>query len=279
MAKRPNKQIHLAQNFLTSPGLVRRLVRHAAIGREDTVYEIGPGKGIITAELARTAKKVVAVEKDASLVRRLRERFRSADNVEIHTGDFRTYSLPTGPHKIFANIPYNATAEIVRKILFASPSTTEAYLIMQREAARKFAGVPNETSFSLLAKPYFELRIIAQLRRTDFHPVPSVASVLLRIRQRHRSLLLKEDTRPYRDFVNLGFTGWKRNLRSAFKHVFTYKQWKRLARELRFSLNATPTELTFEQWMGLYQGLKYLTQSAGAAAAARRKSSRQSADL
>ena len=275
MAKRPNKKICLAQNFLKSPGLVRRLLRHAAIGPEDTVCEIGPGKGIITAELARTAKKIVAVEKDASLVRTLRERFRSADNVEIHAGDFLTYSLPRQPHKIFANIPYNATAEIVRKILFAAPSTTEAYLIMQREAARKFSGVPNETSFSLLAKPYFEFRIIAQLRRTDFHPVPSVASVLLRIRRRDRSLLLKEDTRPYRDFVNLGFTGWNRNLRSAFKHVFTYTQWKRLARELRFSLNATPTELSFDQWIGLYQGLKYLTRSTGAKPGARRRSARR----
>jgi 23S rRNA (adenine-N6)-dimethyltransferase len=275
MAKRPNKKICLAQNFLKSPGLVRRLLRHAAIGPEDTVCEIGPGKGIITAELARTAKKIVAVEKDASLVRTLRERFRSADNVEIHAGNFLTYSLPRQPHKIFANIPYNATAEIVRKILFAAPSTTEAYLIMQREAARKFSGVPNETSFSLLAKPYFEFRIIAQLRRTDFHPVPSVASVLLRIRRRDRSLLLKEDTRPYRDFVNLGFTGWNRNLRSAFKHVFTYPQWKRLARELRFSLNATPTELSFDQWIGLYQGLKYLTRSTGAKPGARRRSARR----
>lgn len=275
MAKRPNKQIHLAQNFLKSPGLVRRLVRHTAIGPEDIVCEIGPGKGIITAELAHTAKRIVAVEKDASLVRTLRERFRSADNVEIHAGDFLTYSLPTQPHKIFANIPYSATAAIVRKILFAGPATTEAYLIMQREAARKFAGIPNETSFSLLAKPYFEFRITAHLRRTDFHPRPSVASVLLSISRRESSLLLKEDTRPYRDLVNLGFAGWKRNLRSALKHVFTYKQWRRLARELKFSLNATPTELSFEQWIGLYQGLKHLTESAGAKRGARRRSSRR----
>lgn len=275
MAKVPNKQVHLAQNFLKSPRSVRRLVRHAAIGPEDIVCEIGPGNGIITAELARAAKKVFAVEKDASLVRILRERFRAVDNVEIHAGDFLTYSLPRQPHKIFANIPYNATAAIVRKILFATPSTTEAYLIMQREPARKFAGVPNETSFSLLAKPYFELRIIDQLRRTDFRPVPSVASVLLHIRRRDRSLLLKEDTRRYRDLVSLGFTGWKRNLRSAFKHVFTYKQWKRLARELEFSLNATPTELSFEQWIGLYQGLKYLTPSVGAKPGANARNARR----
>ena len=71
MAKRPSKQIALAQNFLRNPGLVRHLVNASTIGPADTVYEIGPGRGIITAELARTAKKVIAVEKDARLVRQL----------------------------------------------------------------------------------------------------------------------------------------------------------------------------------------------------------------
>lgn len=253
MAKRLSKQISLAQNFLKNPGLVRRLVKTSAIGPADTVYEIGSGKGIITAELARTAKKVIAVEKDAKLVRHLRQRFQSVENVEIIEKDFLRFSIAEPDYKIFANIPYNITANIVRKILYAPPAPSEAYLILQKEAAKKFSGSPHETLFSVLAKPFFEFRIVGGLKRTDFEPVPNVDSVLLHIKRRARQLLQREDEALYHDFVSYGFCRWKNCLRLAFKNVFTYKQWKRLSRDLQFPLNATPTQLRFEQWLGLYQ--------------------------
>ena len=253
MAKQPRKRIRLAQNFLRSPGLVRSLVERSSIGPGDTVYEIGPGRGIITAELARKAGNVIAVEKDPALVKRLRDRFRAHENVEIAHGDFLRWQIAEREYKIFASIPYNATAEIVRKILYDPPVPSEAHLIMQREAAMKFAGLPRETLFSVLAKPFFDFEIVRNLRRTDFEPVPQVDSVLLRIVRRRPRLIEREDLGPYRDFVGCGFQSWKRNLRTAYKRRFTYKQWKRLAHDLRFPLNATPTDLAFDQWLGLFK--------------------------
>jgi 23S rRNA (adenine-N6)-dimethyltransferase len=259
MARRTNKRKLLAQNFLKDPRLVRKLVRLSSIARGDTVYEIGPGRGVITEELSRTAREVIAVEKDRSLVRHLRERFRAPSNVRIFECDFLRFTFPhDGDYKIFASIPYNATAAIVRKILEAPRGLSDAWLIMQREPARKFAGLPTETLFSLLAKPRFEFRILHSLRRTDFHPVPDVDSVLLHIRRRCRPLIEQEDVQTYRDFVSYGFNRWKPSLRSAFKGVFTYPQWKRLSSDLGFSRDATPTQLTFAQWLGLYHGYKKL---------------------
>src|SRR5919109_3499244 len=129
METRQHSQISLAQNFLRSPKLVRRLVGMSTIGSSDTVYEIGPGNGIITAALASVARQVIAIEKDPVLVRRLRERFRLLDNVEIVERDFLNYSFDTRPdtgvpartarrhtgiteYKLFASIPYNRTAQI-----------------------------------------------------------------------------------------------------------------------------------------------------------------------
>jgi 23S rRNA (adenine-N6)-dimethyltransferase len=258
MAMRQRKRIRLAQNFLKDSGLVRRLVHAAAIDPSDIVYEIGPGRGIITAELSRAAAKVIAVEKDPVLASALRERFRARDNVKIVERDFLKCSIADREYKIFASIPYNLTADIVRKILYVPPTPIEAYLIMQKEPAKKFSGFPAETLFSLLAKPFFEFSIVTKLRRTDFFPVPDVDSVLLHIHRRTRALVPREDVAFYRDFVSYGFGRWKRHLRSAFKHVFTYNQWKRLSRDLRFPLNATPTQLTFDQWLGLYRGFKQL---------------------
>jgi 23S rRNA (adenine-N6)-dimethyltransferase len=232
----------------------------STIGGADTVYEIGPGRGIITAELARRAGRVIAVEKDAWLVRRLRERFSGTANIEIVENDFLRYRIAEREYKIFASIPYNVTADIVRKILYTYPTPGEAYLILQKEPARKFSGSSGETLFSLLAKPFYDMRIIERLKRTDFHPVPNVDSVLLRIRRLGRPLIQRDEKAVYRDFVRYGFGRWKSYLRLAFKDVFTYKQWKRLAHDLQFPVNVTPTQLSFEQWLGLYEGYKMLAR-------------------
>lgn len=250
------KKVRLAQNCLRSPALVQRLVAMSTIGPSDTVYEIGAGAGIITAALARIAQRVVAIEKDPELVRDLRERCRPFHNVEIVEKDFLACSFGTSEYKIFGNVPYNLTSRIVRKILYEQSSLRESYLIMQKEAARKFSGCPKETLVSILAKPFFEFEILYQLRRTDFWPVPNVDSVLLAIKRRERPLLAVRDVAAYREFVRYGFGRWKPNLRLAFKDVFSYKQWKWLARNLDFSLHATATELSVEQWLGLYHALQ-----------------------
>jgi 23S rRNA (adenine-N6)-dimethyltransferase len=261
MAQRIRKRILLAQNFLKDPRTVRRLVSLAAIGPADTVYEIGPGRGIITAELAHVAANVVSIEKDPRLIKGLRDRFPALENLRIIQGDFLNFNIPDRDYKIFASIPYNQTAAIVRKLLYSTPAPSEAYLIIQKEPARKFAGLPSETLFSLLAKPVAEFRILHQLRRTDFVPIPAVDSVLFRIRRRKKPLLDREDFQHYRDFVTAGFEGWKPNLRSAYKRVLTHKQWKRLSHDLAFAVDATPTQLTFEQWMELYFRYRWLNRS------------------
>jgi 23S rRNA (adenine-N6)-dimethyltransferase len=258
METRQRRRLCLAQNFLRSPKLVHLLVGISKIGPGDIVYEIGPGNGIITAELARIARHVIAIEKDPELVHHLRERFRPLDNVEIVEKDFLEYVFrnPGSGYKIFGNIPYNITAQIVRKILWERTNLGEAHLILQKEAAKKFSGSPKESLCSILGKPFFEFDILYQLRRTDFRPVPAVDSVLLSIKRRTRPLIEMHEVASYVDFVQYGFGRWKPNLKLAFKTVFTYKQWKRLARDLHFPLNATPTELSFEQWLGLYRGFR-----------------------
>jgi 23S rRNA (adenine-N6)-dimethyltransferase len=259
MGTRQHKRIHLAQNFLRSPKLVQRLVSMSTIGPSDTVYEIGAGNGIITEALARVAKQVIAIEKDAELVRRLRERFRVFDNVEIVEKDCLAYLFrrqETAQYKIFANIPYNITSRILRRIVYAQPDLAEGYLVLQKEAAKKYSGLPRETLFSILAKPFFEFQILHQLRRTDFSPVPNVDSVLMQIKRRRHPLIDPPDAARYREFVEYGFGRWKPNVRLAFKDVFTYKRWKRLTRDLEIPFNATPTELTCEQWLGLYRGCR-----------------------
>lgn len=247
------KRIQLAQNFLRDQKLVASIVTNSSINKEDMVYEIGPGEGIITRELAERAGKVAAIEKDSTLVAHLRNKFRERGNVEIREGDFLRYKIKEIKYKIFSNIPFNITAEVVKAIFFRENPPEEAYLVVQKEAAWKFTGNPIETEVSVLAKPWFTLKILREFRRTDFEPAPSVDVVLLHITRRKQPLVSSVNARNYEKFVKFGFEAWKKDLKTAYKHVFTYEQWKRISKNLSFPVKATPTELRFEQWLGLFE--------------------------
>ena len=244
-----------SQNFLRSRKLVERIVEQAEISSEDLVYEIGPGKGIITESLAKKGVKIIAIEKDRSLYKKLRKKFLEISNAEVELGDFLKYDLPQEKkYKIFSNIPFNLTAEIIRKITSATNPSQDTYLIVQKEAAKKFVGHPygKESQYSLFLKPWFAIEVIFKFKRTDFYPAPKVDIVLLRIKKRETPNIKKEDTQLYRDFVVYGFNQWKPTLVKAFKKIFTHEQFKRLSKDLKFALSARPTDLTFEQWLGLF---------------------------
>ena len=120
----------------------------------------------------------------------------------------------------------------------------------------KYSGCPEETQFSILAKPFYRFRVIRELRRTDFYPVPRVDSVLFHIKQRPSPLISSGDLSFFRHLVHCGFGGRKKNLRLNLKRVFTYQQCKRLSKDLGFSLNARPSEINIEQWLGLLNCFK-----------------------
>ena len=231
------------------------IVRLANFGPKDTVYEIGAGKGIITRELAKATGKVTAIEIDPQLCRRLRADFIENTKVKIINADWLDYRVPEKNYKVFANIPFNLTAEILRKLL-ADRKLAEAYLVVQKEAAEKFTGQPRSTQFSVLNQPWFEFGIIRQFRKTDFIPEPSVDTVLLKIIKRQKTPVDQTAKDAYSRFVQLGFNRWRANFGKNFKDIFTYNQWRRLAKDLKFPVKALPSDLTFSQWLGIFKFFK-----------------------
>jgi 23S rRNA (adenine-N6)-dimethyltransferase len=250
------RRIRLAQNFFRDRRLVGSIVGASSFGPEDVVYEVGPGNGIVTKELARYAGQVVAVEKDPVLAAWLRRRFCQTGNVRIVSGDFTRYRIPVRGYRIFANLPFNITALVVKRILFGRNPPDEAHLVVQKEAAERFSGRPAGTEVSVLAGPWFLVRTVREFRRTDFGPAPGKDAVLLHIARRTEPLVGSQHARAYRRFVRHGFEAWKKDLRTAYKRVFTYEQWKRLSSNLSLPVRAKPSELKFEQWLGLFQFLQ-----------------------
>ena len=131
-----------SQNYLHSKRLVNELIAKSNITTSDLVLEIGPGKGIITEELVKCSKKVIAVELDRNLYLGLREKFSNTENLQLVNRDFLQTQLPAEEYKVFSNIPFNLTAEIIIKLLGASNPPNDMFIIMQYEAALKYSGEP-----------------------------------------------------------------------------------------------------------------------------------------
>jgi len=255
LTKDIKKKLENSQNFLHSDKLVGQLIEKSNVEKGDIVIEIGPGKGIITKQLAKTCSKVYAVEYDPYLYRKLNKMFYNIENVEIQHGDFLEFRLPEKQkYKVFSSIPYNITSAILSKLTSSYNPPEDAYLIVQEEAARKYAGSPynKESMRSLLLKPYFDLEIICKLKRTDFKPVPSVNSLLLHIRKRKNAQINKSQTDLYRDFIAYIF---KRNgnMRERCEYIFSYKQLKRLSKDVGFNVTDCPAYINFQQWLKVFQ--------------------------
>jgi 23S rRNA (adenine-N6)-dimethyltransferase len=233
---------------------VRSLVEKSNIGKRDTVVEIGPGKGIITEQLANRCNRVIGIEYDHSLIAGLKNKFENFDNIEIVEGDFLKWDLPNYPYKVFSNIPFNMTADIVTKLLGSKNSPESTYLIMQDKAAERFIGEPvsNNSQTSISLKPFYDMDIVQRINREQFTPIPKVNTVLTEFIKKECPEISNSNYQEYRDFVTYGFNQWKPTIVEAFKNIFSYKQTKIIKENLNLA-NLKPTELTIKQWIELFK--------------------------
>ena len=252
---RARRRSEFSQHFLRGKSLAARLVTDTSISRDDFVIEIGPGQGALTQELAARCGRLIAIEIDRELYRRLSVEFQDAGHVNLINDDFLRFPLPTEPYKVFANIPYNQTAKIVRKLVGSVVPPQQAYLILQQEAAEKFAGAPYvaESLFSLLLKPWWHVEILRRLRQTDFTPPPKVHSVLIWMAKRTAPLIDPSEYPLYNDFLTATFAQGGQTIRHILRPVFTERQIVRFARDLRFDSRASPSTLSFDQWLVLFR--------------------------
>ena len=136
---------HLGQNFLFDPSILKRIISVAHLSSEDTVVEIGPGLGRLTALLSEHAARVVAIELDEDLYRRLTGTLSGHENVEVVLGDALRYPYETlGEFKVVANIPYYITTPVIFKLIEYKAQLESMTLMVQREVARAMPATPSQ---------------------------------------------------------------------------------------------------------------------------------------
>lgn len=244
-------RVRLAQNLFRSRAPAERLVRSLRLEPGEVVHDLGAGTGMITGALVAAGARVVAVERDPNLARRLRTRF-AGSSVRIVEADLRAHAY-AAPFKVAANPPFNLTAEILRRLLVEGPHPDACALALQREAAESWAGAPRPTARSLSVQPWFELEVIHAFARNDFVPAPGVDVSLLRVVRRTEPLLPHTQQGFWRDFVAYAFARQAPDARRMLRNVLSNLQWRRLSHDLRIPPGAARADLTLAQWVGIFR--------------------------
>lgn len=192
----------ISQNFITSTQTIERMLRRTNLSHDDHVWEIGAGKGHITRRLVHRCGHVTAVEIDPVLCAGLIQRLGNTEGLRLIRGDFLTTRLPASEdYKVFSNIPFSRTTDIIRKLTTTPNAPVDTWLVVEKGAAKRFLGTPHDTIHSLLLKPFFELRIAYHLRREDFHPMPAVDCVLLHLHRREQPDIAPARRAQYESFL------------------------------------------------------------------------------
>lgn len=181
----------LGQNFLVDESYLDRIVAEAELTRADTVIEIGPGPGTLTARLAAQAGRVVAVELDTRLIALLREEFAAQPHVSIVHGDILEADMAAlagdaaageGGYKVVANLPYYITSQALRLLLEARVPPRLAVLTVQKEVAQRIVAGPGEMSLLALSVQFYAVpRLVTTIPAGAFTPRPKVDSAVVRL--------------------------------------------------------------------------------------------------
>lgn len=177
----------MGQNFLIDRGVLAGIVAAAAVQPGQSVLEVGPGLGILTAALAEAVGpngRVVAVELDRRLADYLRAVFAPAPQVAIVQGDILRFAPETAfgdaPYVIVANLPYSVTAAAFRHLLEAAHPPARLTVLIQREVAERIVGAPPAMSVLAVSVQFFARpRLAFSVPPAAFMPRPAVHSAVL----------------------------------------------------------------------------------------------------
>jgi 23S rRNA (adenine-N6)-dimethyltransferase len=241
-----------SQNFLHNRKLVSKLVRSSSIGKNDLVLEIGPGKGIITEALLLQAQHVLAVEIDSHWYSYLHDRLGLVRDLTLFREDILNFKLPVLPYKVFANIPFSIEGNVLRYLIDAKNPPIDCYLVVMKKFGYRMVAPYRENLFSLTHKPWFEFSLNHHFERTDFQPVPSVDSVMMRFVKRKQPILSWSERDRYSKFLEIGF-GHGLPVWQNLKKRFGIDKTSRILSPMRINKTTRPTDLSLRDWGQLYK--------------------------
>lgn len=219
---RPRKRF--AQHFLSDPRILGRIAGALELRGDETVIEIGPGRGALTDQLATRCKRLIAVEIDRDLVAKLREKYADRPHVEIVEGDVLKTSLGDlagGLFSLIGNVPYNITTPIIFHAL-ERPRPERMVFMVQKEVAERLTAKPGTKAYGALTinvQAFASVEVMFRVPARAFSPAPKVESSVVQISPLASPVVSAEEEGGFRTFVQALFSRRRKQMRVVLRAV------------------------------------------------------------
>lgn len=258
----------LGQNFLIDPSVCPRMAEACGAGPETGVLEVGPGIGVLTAELAKRSGRVVSVELDQSLLPVLRETLGEYRNVKIVPGDVLKLDLLSLMREEFAgkdavvcaNLPYYITSPAVMRFLEERLPVSSVTVMVQKEAAERFCAEPGSRAcgaVSIAVRYFSEPEILFGVPRSCFFPQPNVDSAVVRFRKRKEPPVSVRDEASFFAAVKAAFGQRRKTVLNSVSAgtALPKEEVENVLEAAGISPQARAEQLTLGQFAALADGL------------------------
>jgi 16S rRNA (adenine1518-N6/adenine1519-N6)-dimethyltransferase len=222
---RPSKRF--GQNFLTDKSIIKRIIESLDPQPGETIVEIGPGRGALTAPLIERVAHLVAIEFDRNLIPILADTFGKKENFKLVQNDALVTDIcaeirPAGVARVVANLPYNIATAVLQRLIEQRACLTELILMLQREVVDRIIAAPGSAErgyLSVFVEAYCETEKLFNVAPTSFRPAPKVWSTVVRLKLRTENPFDAQEEKLLWQVVSAGFAQRRKtilnNLRSA----------------------------------------------------------------
>ena len=252
---RANKK--LGQNFLINEEIINQIIEKADVNKNDTIIEIGPGLGSLTAKLLENANKVIAIELDSNMSNILKERFCLYDNFELIENDVLKVNLNEiiekyESVKVVANLPYYITTPIIMKLLEERLKLKSITVMVQKEVGERFCAVPNSKEYGAITisiNYYTKPEIIIDVPKENFEPMPEVDSCVIKLDVRNVPPLELKNEKDFFNLIKAGFSQRRKTINNSLASMGISKEKiKNVLEKLGIDSKLRAENLTMEQF-------------------------------
>jgi 16S rRNA (adenine1518-N6/adenine1519-N6)-dimethyltransferase len=258
----------LAQHFLIDDGVLDKILETADLSRDDTVIEVGPGLGLMTAELAKMAGWVIAIELDnrlASILQEtlpyeniivLNEDVLGTDPAKLLKGSAPHFPPQLSSYKVVANLPYYITSPVLRHFLEAKVKPEVMVVMVQKEVAQVICAEAGQRSLlSIAVQFYGRPSIVVDVPAASFYPPPEVDSAIVKIDIYKKPPVRVTDTEGFFRLVRAGFTNPRKQVANSLAQGLGLPKEVVLALLNKASIDPRRRAETFtlEEWAALFR--------------------------
>ena len=252
----------LGQHFLTDPNTARIVA--SGIAPDDTVLEIGPGRGALTTVLAEKAARVHAVELDPDVLPELEYALKGRDNVRVYTADALTFdyaALDPAPNRFCANLPYNVASPLVLGLLEKAPYLRKLRFMVQLEVARRMTahrGTKDYAAYAVLVRLFSSAMLVHRVSPKVFDPPPNVYSAVVELVRREPPPVSPEEYPGVKELVLAAFRSRRKRLANNLPDG-QRREAPRALSHLNLNPDARAEELEPEDFVALHRLLPETT--------------------